>query len=58
MLGFRSPLALTAAIDAAAEADPTRPSRSEMIRIILQDWLTGRRFLPYREAAEHPSQEN
>src|SRR5688572_27427573 len=38
-VGFRSPAEITAAIDAAASAEPDAPSRSEMIRRIVTDWL-------------------
>jgi hypothetical protein len=39
MLGFRADAELTAAIDAAAAAEPDRPSRAEMIRRAITAWL-------------------
>ncbi len=45
MLSFRSPPDITAAIDAAAAKAEGGPSRSEMIRRIVTDWLSERGFL-------------
>ena len=38
-LSFRSPPAVTRALERAAAAEEDRPSRSEMIRRIVMDWL-------------------
>lgn len=35
---------LTAALDAAAAADPDKPSRSELIRRIVVEWLKAKGF--------------
>lgn len=42
MVGFRSPAELTVALDAAAQAQDGQPSRSELIRRIVTDWLRER----------------
>lgn len=49
MLTFRSPPDLTAAIEAAAGDADGLPSRSEMIRRIVTDWLQKRGYLPDRD---------
>ena len=46
MLSFRSPPEITAAIEAAAAANPDTPTRSEMIRRIVVEWLRERGYLP------------
>ncbi len=45
MIGFRSAADLTAALDAAAAADSDKPSRSELMRRIVLEWLKGRGYL-------------
>jgi Arc/MetJ-type ribon-helix-helix transcriptional regulator len=44
-MSLRLPPEITDAVVAAADADADHPSRSEMIRRILQDWLTGHGYL-------------
>jgi len=46
MVGFRAATKLTSAIDAAAEDDADKPSRSEKIRRIVTEWLVERGYLP------------
>lgn len=45
MIGLRVPSDFTAALDAAAAAQKDAPSRSELIRRIVTDWLKRREFL-------------
>jgi hypothetical protein len=42
---FRAPRSIGEALDVAAAAEPDRPSRSEMIRRIVIDWLRLRGLL-------------
>lgn len=44
-LSFRSPPAVTQAIERAAKAEADQPSRSEMIRRIVTEWLKERGHL-------------
>ncbi|GGK29578.1 hypothetical protein [Salinarimonas ramus] len=44
-LSFRSPQKVTQAIERAAQAEPDRPNRSEMIRRIVTEWLRERGHL-------------
>lgn len=41
-----------AVLDAFREGQEDMPSRSEAIRLILSDWLTGHGYLPHREDPE------
>ena len=47
MTGLRMPSEMLTALDAAIAAEPeaTRPSRSELIRRIVADWLANRGFI-------------
>ncbi|WP_110375626.1 ribbon-helix-helix protein, CopG family [Chelatococcus asaccharovorans] len=45
MIGLRSSPDFTAAIDKAAAAESDNPSRSEMIRRIVAEWLRQKGFL-------------
>ena len=45
MIGFRGGAEIAAALDAAAAADPATSSRSELIRRIVVEWLTGQGLL-------------
>ncbi len=44
-MNVRMPPDVTAALDAAAAADPEKPSRSELIRRIVLGWLRGNGFM-------------
>jgi hypothetical protein len=45
MLTFRAPPETIAALDAAASADAEAPSRSELVRRIVADWLRSHGYL-------------
>lgn len=45
MIGFRGGTELAAALDAAAAADPDKPTRSELIRRIVVEWLKAKGYL-------------
>lgn len=42
----RMPSEITAALDTAAASDPDKPSRSELIRRIVVEWLQAKGFIP------------
>ena len=46
MIGFRGGEELAAALDVAAASDPDKPSRSELIRRIVTEWLKAKGYLP------------
>jgi len=50
MIGFRGGEELTAALDTAAANDPGKPSRSELIRRIVVEWLQARGYLAKGES--------
>jgi hypothetical protein len=53
MLSFRSPPELTSALDRWIEKQPDpKPSRSDAIRLLLRDWLTGLGLLKHRDDPE------
>lgn len=45
MVTARMPLKVSAALDAAAHAEPDTPSRSELIRRIVVEWLQAKGYL-------------
>ena len=51
--GVRLPSDLGAAVDRwAADQNEPRPSRSEVIRLALRDWLAGQGYLKHRDDPE------
>lgn len=45
LVATRMPPEMTAALDAAAAAEPDKPSRSELIRRIVTEWLKAKGML-------------
>lgn len=45
MIGLRAPPDFTKALDKASAQESDRPSRSEMIRRIVTDWLKAKGYL-------------
>lgn len=50
--GIRIPADLLSALQSCQDDHPDVPSRAEMIRHILRDWLIGHGYLPRREDPE------